>query len=187
MFMKRRRFFPLRQEINRGEMLLLTAGASMARLSDMTVVGLILTALLFFGAAILFRQVVTLNPIKSSTIYIVVSSTVFGLGFGILAGWFVTLNQLRILRMKGEWRLSDSKTLVFTTVAGLLVFLLVSFAVVMAGRPAFDVGEIYFVVAAAFTLYVSRMVLVVQFERQTKKFIMTDFWSNRLYMNPSAR
>jgi hypothetical protein len=158
----------------------------MGRLSDMTLVGLILTALLFFGATILFRQVVTLNPIKPSTIYIVVFSTLLGLGFGTVAGWTLTEGQLRVLGMKGEWRLKDSKILVFAVVAGLLVFLLISLVIVMADRPALDVGEIYFVLSAAFTLYVSRMFLVVRFERQTKKFIITDFWSNRLYMNPSS-
>jgi len=158
----------------------------MGRLSDMTLVGLILTALLFFGAIVLFRQVVTLNPIRPSTIYIVVFSMLLGLGFGTVAGWFLTEGQLRVLEMKSEWKLRDSKILVFAVVAGLLVFLLVSLVIVMVGRPAFDVGEIYFVLPAAFTLYVSRMVLVVRFERRTKKFIITDFWSNRLYTNPSA-
>jgi hypothetical protein len=158
----------------------------MGRLSDMTLVGLILTALLFFGATILFHQVVTLNPIKPSTVYIVVFSTLLGLGFGTVAGWFLTEGQLRALGMKGEWRLKDSKILVFAVIASLLVFLLVSLVIVMAGRPAFDVGEIYFVLSAAFTLYLSRMCLVVRFERQTKKFIITDFWSNRLYMKPSS-
>jgi len=158
----------------------------MGRLSDFTLFGLVLTALLFFGAIVLFRQVVTLNPVKLSTIYIVVFSTLLGLGFGTMAGWFLTEGQLRVLGMKGEWRLKDSKILVVAEFAGLVVFLLVSMVIVMASRPAFDVGEMYFVLSAAFTLYVSRMFLVVRFERQTKRFIMTDFWSNKLYMNPSS-
>ena len=158
----------------------------MTRLSDMTVTGLILSASLFFGATLLFRQVATLNPIKLSTIYIVLFSMLLGLGFGTVAGLFLTEGQLRILGMKGEWRLKDSKMLVFVVVASLLVFLLVSMVILMAGRPALDVGEIYFVLSAAFTLYASRMFLVVRFEGQIKRFIATDFCSNRLYINPSS-
>jgi len=152
----------------------------------MTVTSLILSASLFFGATLLFRQVATLNPIKLSTIYIVLFSMLLGLGFGTVAGLFLTEDQLRVLGMKGEWRLKDSKILVFAEIAGLLVFLLVSLLVVTAGRPAFDLGEAHFALSAAFTLYVSRMVLVVRFERQTKKFIIMDFWSNRLYTNTAA-
>jgi hypothetical protein len=153
----------------------------------MTLCGLILSASLFFGATMLFRQVATLNPIKLSTIYIVLFSTLLGLGFGTAAGSFLTEGQLRVLGMKGEWRVKDSEILVFAEVAGLLVFLLVSLLIVIAGRPAFSIGEAYCALSAAFTLYVSRMVLVVRFERQTKKFIIMDFWSNRLYTDTTAR
>jgi len=73
----------------------------MGRLSDMTLIGLVLTTLLFFGAAILLHQIVTLNPVNPFSVYVVILSTVLGLGFGIITGWLFTKDQLKILRMRG--------------------------------------------------------------------------------------
>jgi hypothetical protein len=180
--------FPRKQGINRHGLILASVRRTMMdRLSDMTLVGLIITALLFLGAMILFRQIVTLNPVKPFSVYLVFFSTVFGLGFGIMTGWLVTGDQLKILRVKGECKLGDSKAFVFAMIGDLLVFLVVSALILNAGRPAFAVGEIYFVISAVFTLFVARMVLIARFERHTQKNVMMDFWSSRLYLYPSDR
>ena len=161
-------------------------GTSMIRMSDMALASLITATTLFFGATMLFGQTVRLNPIKLSTIYIVFFSMLLGSGLGAIAGLFFTQDRLEVLGKKGEWRLKDSKIPIFTGIAGVLVFLLISLLIARTGRPAFALGEIYFVLSAAFTLSVSRMVLVVQFERRTKKFIFMDWWSSRLYITHAS-
>ena len=148
---------------------------------DMTLVGLILVALLFSGGIILLHQVITLNNVSPFTVNVLMFSVVFGLGFGVAAGWFFTEDQLKTLRNKDEYRLLGSKMFVIGIVVGLSVFLLVTFLIEMSGTIAFGAGEIYFVISALFTFYVERLVLIVQFERQTKKLIMMDFWKSRSY------
>jgi len=157
----------------------------MGRLSDMTLIGLVLTALLFFGAVILLHQIVTLNPVNPFSVYVVILSTVLGLRFGIITGWFFTKDQLKILRMKGIYKPAHSRVSVLAIVVGLSVFLLVSALVEIAGL-AFEAGEIYFVLSAVFMLYIARMAFIVGFERQTRKVIMMDFFSSRLYIYPET-
>jgi len=74
---------------------------------------------------------------------------------------------------------------VLAIVVGLSVFLLVSALVEIAGL-AFEAGEIYFVLSAVFMLYIARMAFIVGFERQTRKVIMMDFFSSRLYIYPET-
>jgi hypothetical protein len=157
------------------------------RVSDMTIVGLILTTLLFFGGMVLLYQIVTLNPVNPFSVYVVIFSILLGLGFGITAGWFFTADQLKILGIKGEYKLADSRKAVFAVGVGLPVFLLVSLLTVITG-PAFAAGEIYFVLSAVFTMYIARIALIARFERQTKKVIMMDFhsFSGRFYIYREA-
>jgi hypothetical protein len=146
---------------------------------------LILTALLFFGGIILLHQVVTLNCVRPFSVFVVISSIVFGLGFGMIMGWFSTRNQLKSLQMKGEYK--ASKVSVFATIVGLFVFVLVSLLVETLGR-AFVAGDLYFVLSAMFTYFIPRFVLLSLYERQTKKVIMSDVGiiSSRIYIRPDT-
>jgi hypothetical protein len=152
-----------------------------SHLLDRTIVGLILTALLFFGGIILLHQIVTLNYVRPFSVFVVTSSIVFGLGFGMGVGWFSTRNQLKSLQMKGEYK--ASKVSLFALVVRLFVFVLVSLYVQTLGS-AFVAGELYFILSAIFTYSIPRFALLSLYERQTKKVIMADvgMFSSRIYI-----
>ncbi len=154
-------------------------------LLDQAVVGLILTALLFFGGIILLHQIVTLNYVRPFSVFVVTSSIVFGLGFGMVVGWFSTRNQLKSLQMKGEYKASKASW--FALVVMVFVFVLVSLLVQTLGQ-AFVAGDLYFVFSAIFTYSIPRFVLLSLYERQTKKVIMVDVGmiSSRIYIRPDT-
>ncbi len=154
------------------------------RLSDMTLIGLILSAVLFFGSLILLYQVVTLNPVSSFSVSVIILSTFFGLGLGTIIGWFITFDLLKNLRQKTEYKQIQSKIFMFTFVVGLPLFVLVSLIVIRTLRVAFMVGEIIFVFSAVFTFFSTRMALITRFEHQTRKIIMMDYFnlSGRIFI-----
>lgn len=150
----------------------------------MTLIGLILSAVLFFGSLILLYQVVTLNPVSSFSVSVIILSTFFGLGLGTIIGWFITFDLLKNLRQKTEYKQIQSKIFMFTFVVGLPLFVLVSLIVIRTLRVAFMVGEIIFVFSAVFTFFSTRMALITRFEHQTRKIIMMDYFnlSGRIFI-----
>ena len=150
----------------------------------MTLIGLILSAVLFFGSLILLYQVVTLNPVSSFSVSVIILSTFFGLGLGTVIGWFITFDLLKNLRPKTEYKQIQSKIFVFTFIVGLILFVLVSLIVIHTLRVAFMVGEIIFVFSAVFTFFSTRMALITRFEHQTRKIIMMDYFnlSGRIFI-----
>jgi len=156
-----------------------------SRLLDNIKPAVIVSALLFFGGIILLHQVVTLNYVRPFSVFVVTSSIVFGLGFGVIVGWFSTRNLLKSLQMKGEYK--ASKVSLFATLVGVFVFVLVSLFVETLGR-AFVVGDLYFVLSALFTYFIPRLVLLSLYERQTKKVIVSDvgIFSSRIYIRPDT-
>jgi hypothetical protein len=153
----------------------------------MTLIGLILSAVLFFGSLILLYQVVTLNPVSSFSVSVIILSTFFGLGLGTIIGWFITFDLLKNLRQKTEYKQIQSKIFMFTFVVGLPLFVLVSLIVIRTLRVAFMVGEIIFVFSAVFTFFSTRMALITRFEHQTRKIIMMDYFnlSGRIFIKSS--
>jgi hypothetical protein len=150
----------------------------------MTLIGLILSAVLFFGSLILLYQVVTLNPVSSFSVSVIILSTFFGLGLGTVIGWFITFDLLKNLRLKTEYKQIQSKIFMFTFIVGLTLFVLVSLIVIRTLRVAFMVGEIIFVFSAVFTFFGTRMALITRFEQQTGKIIMMDYFnlSGRIFI-----
>jgi len=157
----------------------------MTRVADMTLVGLILISVLFFGCLILLFLIATFNFVNLFSLVIVGFSILFGLAFGLFAGRWFTKDQLKSLTRKGEWLGADSKKFLIATIVGLFVFLLVSFFVLYFNSSVFAGSEVLFTISATFTLYVERMILIGSWERQTKRTIMADWraFFGRLYVS----
>lgn len=157
----------------------------MTRVADMTLVGLILISLLFFGSIILIALVVTFNFVNAFSLVIVSFSILFGLAFGLFAGRWFTKDQLKSLTMKGEWLGADSNRFFHALIGSLLVFLPLSFLVLYFNSSVFAGGEVLFVISATFSMYVERMILIIAWERRTKKNIMADWkvFFGRLYVS----
>jgi len=154
----------------------------------MTLAGLALISLLFFGSFALLYQIATQ---LCESIFIDYSWLLNNIRISVWAIFWTLVykDQLKSLTTKGEWLGKESKKYLFATIAGLMVFLLVSFSGILlnagSSRGFFAVGEFFFVISATFTLYVERMILIGRWERQTKRTIWAD-WNHffgRLYVS----
>jgi len=151
-----------------------------------TVIILLLTAFLFFGAVTVLSLVVTFNPVNPSSVHTIIFFIVFGLGSGVIAGVWVTNGELRVLNKRGEFKMMSNLSVVYASVIGLPVFFLVTFSFVILGR-AFVFGEVFFLLAGLFSCSLSRLILLVRWETRNKKVVMvqhgTFFSSGRLYVS----
>lgn len=101
---------------------------------------------------------------------------IFGLGLGVLIAWRQTCS----LEIKGEYK-AALKTLMLTLLVGVpmmfcLVFLLFSYG------PAVGVPMVSFLLPAVPTVYASRIVFFLNWERKNKKLILYDLrYLNRIY------
>ena len=155
------------------------------RVADLTLVGLILISLFFFGSLILIDLVVTFNFVNLFSLVMVGFSILFGLAFGLFAGRWFTKDQLKSLTIKGEWLGADSKKFLYATIVGLFVFLLASFFILYFNSSVFAGSEVLFTISATFATSVERMILISSWERQTKITIMADWraFFGRLYVS----
>ncbi len=148
--------------------------------------GLLSLAFLFFGDVLLFRQIVTLNPVNPSSIALVVCFIIFGLGSGIIAGTIVTQGELKVLKRKGEFTIGN-RAIIYAGTAGILAFLLFHF-LFRALSPAFVYGEVSFLFAGLFAYFLLRLILIVRWETENKRVVMiqqgTFSRSTRLYIYP---
>lgn len=94
----------------------------MTRVTDMTLVGLILISILFFGSLTLLTLVVTFNFVNPFSLVIVGFSVLFGLAFGIFAGSWFTKDQLNSLIRKGEWLGAESNFFYLLPLLGFYLF-----------------------------------------------------------------
>ncbi len=133
----------------------------------------VFTGFLLFGSIILLHQIVTLNPVDPTSVVIVVSFIVFGLLSGVIAAIMTTQGELRVLSRKGEFTLRN-RSVVYAATVGLPVFLFINFFFVLFGS-AFVFGEIFFLFAGFFTYFLSRLSLIVRWEKRNKRVVMTRY------------
>jgi hypothetical protein len=151
-----------------------------------TVIILLLTAFLFFGAVTVLSLVVTFNPVNPSSVHTITFFIVFGLGSGVTAGVWVTNGELRVLNKSGEFKMMSNLSFMYASVIGLPVFFPVTFSLEILGR-AFFLGEVFFLLAGLFAFSLLRLILLVRWETRNKKVVMvqhgTFFSSGRLYVS----
>jgi len=145
----------------------------MYREANMMSFEVIFTGFLLFGSIILLHQIVTLNPVDPTSVAIVVSFIVFGLFSGVIAAIMTTQGELRVLSRKGEFTLRNS-SVIYASIVGIPAFLFINFFFILFGR-AFVFGEMFFLFAGFFTYFLSRLSLIVRWEKRNKKGVMTRF------------
>ena len=148
----------------------------------------IFTGFLLFGSIFLLYQIVTLNPVDPTSVVIVVSFLVFGLLSGAIAANMVTQGELRVLSRKGEFTLRN-RSIIYAAAVGIPAFLLINFLFILFGS-AFIFGEIFFLFAGFFTYFLSRLTLILRWEKRNKKVVMTRYGtfttSGKLYTYPNT-
>lgn len=150
--------------------------------------GVVFTGLLLFGSIILLHQIVTLNPVDPTSVVIVVSFIVFGLLSGVIASAMTTQGELRVLSRKGEFTLRN-RSVIYAGAVGIPVFSFINFFFLLFGS-AFVFGEIFFLFAGFFTYFLSRLSLIVRWEKRNRKVVMTRYGtfttSGKLYSYPNT-
>jgi len=158
------------------------------READMMIFEVIFTGFLLFGSIILLHQIVTLKPVDPTSVAIAVFFIVFGLFSGVIAAAMTTQGELRVLSRKGEFTLRNS-SVIHASIVGIPAFLLINFFFILLGS-AFVFGEILFLFAGFFTYFLSRLSLIVRWEKRNKKVVMTRFGtfttSGKLYSYPET-
>lgn len=146
--------------------------------------GLILVSLIFVGSVILLIDISIFNPVSQFSLVIVVLGLFIGLVFGLFAGRWYTMEQLRILAISNEFKGIGSRKIVIALLSGMTIFLLFSFYVLYFKVAVLGVSLTYFVVSATFSLYIIRMRLISRWEKHEGKIIFTDW--NRIYTLPKS-
>jgi hypothetical protein len=160
----------------------------MYREVNMMSFGVVFTGFLLFGSIFLLYQVVTLNPVDPTSVVIVVSFLLFGLLSGVIAANIVTQGELRVLSRKGEFTVRN-RSIIYAAAVGIPAFLFINFFFILFGN-AFVFGEIFFLFAGFFTYFLSRLSLILLWEKRNKKIVMTRYGtfttSGKLYSYPNT-
>ena len=146
--------------------------------------GLILVSLIFVGSVILLIDISIFNPVSQFSLVIVVLGLFIGLVFGLFAGRWYTMEQLRILAISNEFKGIGSRKIVIALLSGMTIFLLFSFYVLYFKVAVLGVSLTYFVVSATFSLYIIRMRLISRWEKHEGKIIFMDW--KRIYALPKS-
>jgi hypothetical protein len=150
------------------------------RLFDATLVGLILTSLLFLGMLFLLIDIPTFNHVDPFLLQMTVLGICLGLAFGLFAGNSYTKIQLRVLSEKNELKGLGSRRLYYALFLGLGLFLFLSSLVFYYKSAVLGNMLVTFVISATFTAYISRLISVSSWEKSTRKTILMA--SNKLYV-----
>lgn len=160
----------------------------MYREANMMSFEVIFTGFLLFGSIIPLHQIVTLNPVDPTPVAIVVSFIPFGLLSGVIASIMTTQGELKVLSKKGEFALRN-RSVLYAAIVGIPAFLFINSLFILLGS-AFVFGEIFFLFAGFLTYFLSRLSLIVRWEKRNKKVVMTRFGtfttSGKLYSYPNT-
>jgi hypothetical protein len=142
------------------------------RLFDATLIGLVLISLIFVGMVFLIIDIPIFNYVDPFLLEMTLLGLFLGLAFGLVAGYWYTKLQLRVLSEKTEFKGLGNKKAHYALFSGLAVFLIYSFFV-FSYRSAI-LGDILFafVISATFTGYIIRLVLVSSWEKRTRNVVM---------------
>ena len=150
----------------------------MMKASESALIGIILTAPIFFGSVFLLIDLPIFNPVNSTSLAIAYLGLCLGLVFGLFAMRWYTKEQLEILRKNNEFKGAGSKKLNVGAYSGTAIFVVFSFFLlyfrtsVLAHDLA--IGLILFVFSAVFFGIIIRMRLIISWERQEEKIVMMD-------------
>ncbi len=142
------------------------------RVLDATIIGLILISLIFMGRVFLIIDIPIFNYVDPYLLEMTILGLFLGLAFGLVAGYWYTKLQLRVLSEKTEVKGLGDKKAYYALFSGLAVFLIYSFFVFYYRSAILGNSLFTFVISATFTAYIIRLVLVSSWEKRTKNVVM---------------
>ncbi len=154
------------------------------RAFDSMLAGFILISLIFVGSVILLIDIPIFNSVSQFSLVIVVLGLFLGFGFGLFAGRWFTVEQLRMLALSNEFKGLGSRKIVIALLSGMTVFLVFSFYVLYFKVAVLGVSLTYFVVSATFAMYIVRMRLISSWEKHEGKIVFMDW--KRIYALPKS-
>jgi len=156
------------------------------RAFDANLVSFILITPIFLVSVFLLIDIPIFNTVNPLSLAIAFLGLCLGLVFGLFAGRWYTMEQLRLLATNNEFKGLGSKKINNALIIGLAIFLVFFIFIFsfITNPLAIALGNslVLFTISATFTESVMRILLIKSWERHEEKIVMMEW--NKFYVIP---